>query len=115
MRSAGYAFTLRNQGEPTRNISAKAIFMNPRRPWERDEPEPDDERSYDPDRPDPMWDLDDLGADDYDAAGRRWLRFWVVIVAILIVLALLIQLGWPLVMDFLEGDSDSGFPTPGTV
>ena len=34
----------------------------------------------------------------------------------LIALALLIQLGWPLVMDFIDRNQDSGgFPTPGPV
>ncbi|MDQ3525673.1 MAG: hypothetical protein M3451_11550 [Chloroflexota bacterium] len=90
--------------------------MNPRRPWEREETSTDDEQPYDPDRPDPIWDLSDPdGDDDFDDAGRRRLRLWVIVVAILIVLALLVQLGWPLVADFLDSDSDTGFPTPGTV
>jgi hypothetical protein len=105
-----------DQGERNCIISARAIFMNPRRPWERDETSTDDEQPYDPDRPDPIWDLGDVDDDDdYDDAGRRRLRLWVIIIAILIVLALLVQLGWPLVIDFLDSDSDTGFPTPGTV
>jgi hypothetical protein len=102
-----------DQGERNCIISARAIFMNPRRPWERDETSTDDEQPYDPD---PIWDLGDVDDDDdYDDAGRRRLRLWVIIIAILIVLALLVQLGWPLVIDFLDSDSDTGFPTPGTV
>lgn len=63
--------------------------------------------------PDPRWALDDLGEDD---AGRRRIRLWVIAIAVLIVLALLIQLGWPLVMDLLDRERDTrGFPTPGVI
>lgn len=89
--------------------------MNPRRPWERDTPDDIDEQEYDPDRPDPKWDLEDMGEDHGDYAGRRRVPMWVIIIAVLIALALIIQLAWPLVMDLIENDSDSGFPTPGTI
>lgn len=93
--------------------------MNPRRPWEREGSGPDDtvdEQEYNPDRPDPMWDLGDVDDDDFDDAGRRRVPLWVIVVAVLIVVALLVQLGWPLVMDLLDRGQDSeGFPTPGPI
>jgi len=90
--------------------------MNPRRPWERDDAEVDEqEREYDPDRPDPKWDLGDFDDDSFDDAGRRRIPLWVIVIAVLIALALILQLAWPLVMDLIENDSDSGFPTPGTI
>lgn len=89
--------------------------MNPRRPWERDTSDDTDEQEYDPDRPDPKWDLEDMGEDSAGHAGRRRVPLWVIIIAVLIALALILQLAWPLVMDFIENDSDSGFPTPGTI
>lgn len=89
--------------------------MNPRRPWERDEPDDIDEHGHDPDRPDPMWALEDMGGDDTGHTGRRRIPWWVIVIALLIALALIIQLAWPLVLDLIENDSDSGFPTPGTI
>jgi hypothetical protein len=65
---------------------------------------------------DPPWDLGDLDDDGFDDAGRRRVPLWVIVIAILIALALLIQLAWPLVMDLLDRGGDSGgFPTPGVV
>ena len=74
----------------------------------------------DPDHdPDPKWALEDMGEDDEDDepfAPRQGIPWWVVLVAVLIALALLAQLGWPLLADFLDrGNDSSGFPTPGPV
>ncbi|HEV2128994.1 MAG TPA: hypothetical protein VGR22_10285 [Thermomicrobiales bacterium] len=75
-----------------------------------DTPEPEHD-------PDPKWALEDMGEDEEDdLGGGAQIPSWVIILAVLIALALLLQLGWPLVMDFLERNQDSpGFPTPGPV
>jgi hypothetical protein len=66
--------------------------------------------------PDPMWDLGDFDDEEVDDAGRRGMPWWVIVIAVLIALALIIQLGWPLVMDLLDrGQDNGGFPTPGPV
>jgi hypothetical protein len=66
--------------------------------------------------PDPMWDLEDLDDEPLEPAGPRRIPWWVIVLAILVALALVIQLAWPLVMDLLDRGQDSpGFPTPGPV
>jgi hypothetical protein len=66
--------------------------------------------------PDPMWDLEDMDEEPNGTPGTRRVPLWVIVIAVLIALALLIQLGWPLVMDFIDRNQDSGgFPTPGPV
>ncbi len=66
--------------------------------------------------PDPMWDVDDLDGDAFDDAGRRRIPWWVIAIAVLIALALVIQLAWPLVADLLDWNDDpGGFPTPGPI
>jgi hypothetical protein len=67
--------------------------------------------------PDPNWALEDMGEeDDVDLGDGPRIPFWVIVIAVLIAVALLLQLGWPLVMDFLDRGQDSrGFPTPGPV
>ena len=92
--------------------------MNPRRPWEQEDPDHDElgdtpEPEHDPD---PMWALEDFDDDEFNDTERRRIPLWVIVVAVLIALALIIQLGWPLVMDFLDRNQDSsGFPTPGPI
>jgi hypothetical protein len=88
--------------------------MNPRRQWEEDNAAESMDADHDPD---PSWALEDLDDDSaFDNGGPRRLRLWVGVIAVLIVLALLIQLGWPLVMDLLDREQDSrGFPTPGVI
>lgn len=66
--------------------------------------------------PDPMWALEDMGEESFGAPGQRRVPIWVIVIAVLIALALIIQLGWPLIMDFIDRNQDSGgFPTPGPV
>lgn len=66
--------------------------------------------------PDPMWDLGDFDDEAVDDAGRRRVPLWVIVIAILIALALILQLAWPLVADLLDrGGDPNGFPTPGVV
>lgn len=73
----------------------------------------------DPDHdPDPKWALEDMGEDDEDDpfTPRPGIPWWVVLIAVLIAAALLLQLGWPLLMDFLDrGNDPGGFPAPGPV
>jgi phosphotransferase system glucose/maltose/N-acetylglucosamine-specific IIC component len=67
------------------------------------------------DDPDPIWDLGNFDDEAVDA-GRRRVPLWVIVIAILIALALILQLAWPLVADLLDRGGDSGgFPTPGVV
>ena len=94
--------------------------MNPRRPWERQDddlaPDAPDDDPYDPDEPDPVWALGYVDDDRFDDAGRRRIPLWVIVIAVLIALALILQLAWPLVIDFLDrGNDNGGFPTPGTI
>lgn len=88
----------------------------PGRPaWARPDAE-DEDRPYDPDRPDPVWALEDIDDDRYDAVGRRRIPRWVIVIVILMALALLLQLAWPMIADLLDrARDDSGFPTPGTI
>jgi hypothetical protein len=66
--------------------------------------------------PDPLWDLGDLDDARVDDAGRRRVPWWVIVLVILIALALILQLAWPLVADLLDRGGDSGgFPTPGVI
>ncbi len=68
------------------------------------------------DDPDPIWDLGDIDDDGVDDAGRRRVPLWVIVLIILVALALILQLAWPLVADLLDRGNDSrGFPTPGVV
>jgi hypothetical protein len=68
------------------------------------------------DDPDPIWDFGDFADDRVDDAGRRRVPLWVIVLVILIALALILQLAWPLVADLLDRGSDpGGFPTPGVV
>ena len=68
------------------------------------------------DEPDPIWDLGDFDDDGFDDAGRRRVPLWVIVLVILVALALILQLAWPLVADLLDrGNDSSGFPTPGVV
>ena len=65
---------------------------------------------------DPLWDLGDIDDERIDDAGRTRIPWWVIVIAILIALALIIQLAWPLVADLLDRGGDSGgFPTPGPI
>lgn len=87
--------------------------MNSRRRYEQEDEEVDPNHD-----PDPMWDLEDMGDDEevFGTPGQRRVPLWVIIIAILIALALIFQLGWPLIMDFLDRNQDSGgFPTPGPI
>jgi hypothetical protein len=66
--------------------------------------------------PEAVWDLGELDDESYDDAGRRRVPIWLIVVAVLIALALIIQLAWPLVADLLDrGRDGGGFPTPGPV
>lgn len=68
------------------------------------------------DDPDPIWDLGDFDDDHVDDAGRRRVPLWVIVLVVLIALALILQLAWPLVADLLDrGGDPGGFPTPGVV
>ena len=93
--------------------------MNPRRPWEDNGSDHDElaDATEPEHNPDSRWDLGDFDDDDdFDDAGRRRFPLWMIVIAVLIALALVIQLGWPLVMDVLERNQEpSGFPTPGPI
>lgn len=83
---------------------------NGHRDDEYDEP---GERDHDPD---PMWALEDLDDEPVGPTGPRRIPWWVILIAVLIALALILQLAWPLVMDLLDrGGQEGGFPTPGPV
>lgn len=93
--------------------------MNPRRPWEDNGSDQDElaDTTELEDHPDSMWDLGDFDDDDdFDDAGRRRFPRWVIVIAVLLALALIIQLAWPLVMELLDRNQEpSGFPTPGPI
>lgn len=87
--------------------------MDSRNQRDHDEPGDTPEPEH---NPDPMWALEDIDDGSLDEPGQRSIPAWVIIIAVLIALALIIQLAWPLVMDLLDrGQEPSGFPTPGPV